>query len=73
MDRKRLPSELAYYLDATEQDPFKMTDEEILAEAEWVHYMHYEDGNCWNDEAAPAAKAAVTRFINREAARLGRE
>lgn len=71
MNRNRLPHELELYLDACEMNPHEMTDEEILEEARLVHYMHYEDGNMWNDEATPSAKAAVTRFINREEKRIG--
>lgn len=70
MNRNRLPRELDFYLRGCEMDPHKMTDDEILAEARLVHSMHYEEGNCWNDEAKPSDKRTLARFIEREEARL---
>ena len=70
MNRNRLPRELDFYLMACEMNPHEMTDEEILAEARLVHEMHHEDGNCWADEATPSDKRTLTRFIEREEARL---
>ena len=73
MKRNRLPKELEHYLEVTEQDPDKMTEEEILHEAKWVLYILTEDdGNVWNECAKASDKQTVKRFVERESKRLGR-